>query len=412
MRIECIAIGTELLTTRRLDTNSVWIAERLAELGLALHRKTAVGDERADLKALVEEALRRSDVILCTGGLGPTFDDFTKEVFAEAIGSELQEDAQCRAELEAWYAARGRVPTANNYKQVQIPVGAEALRNPLGSAPGVWWQDPAGFPGRRIVLMPGVPREMKRMWTDHVRPRLAALAGAPVHTLRMVVGGVPESTLDERTGPVRTKHADLEWTILASLTHVEFIVRSGDAAALEAAWADLAAELGPDLVCTGDGDLESTVLNLLKRRGETLAVAESMSGGLLASRLTAIPGASEAFLGGAVAYSAGAKTRLAGVDPAVIQAHGTISETTTEALAAGIRAQLGTTWGLAITGNAGPAVDALGDVERANPVGTCILALAGPDGVKSRRLVAPGERPDVQLRAVGWSLDWLRRKLG
>jgi PncC family amidohydrolase len=153
-------------------------------------------------------------------------------------------------------------------------------------------------------------------------------------------------------------------------------------------------------------------LKLLKRRGETLAVAESMSGGLLASHLTAISGASEAFLGGAVAYSAGAKTRLAGVDPAVIQAHGTISETTTEALAAGIRAQLGTTWGLAITGNAGPAVDALGDVERANPVGTCILAIAGPDGVKSRRLVVPGERPDVQLRAVGWSLDWLRRKLG
>jgi nicotinamide-nucleotide amidase len=138
MRIECIAIGTELLTTRRLDTNSVWIAERLAELGLALHRKTAVGDDREDLRALVAEALGRSELILCTGGLGPTFDDFTKEVFAEALGSELREDGLCRAELEAWYAARNRVPTENNYKQVLIPVGAEPLRNPLGSAPGVW----------------------------------------------------------------------------------------------------------------------------------------------------------------------------------------------------------------------------------------------------------------------------------
>jgi len=411
MRIECIAIGTELLTTRRLDTNSVWIAERLAELGLALHRKTAVGDDREDLRALVAEALGRSELILCTGGLGPTFDDFTKEVFAEALGSELREDALCRAELEAWYAARNRVPTENNYKQVLIPVGAEPLRNPLGSAPGVWWQEPGGFPGRRIVLMPGVPREMKRMWADHVQPRLAVLAGGSVHSLRMVVGGVPESALDQRTEAVRTRHAGLEWTILASLTHVEFVLRSTDADALAAARTDLAAELGPDLVCSGDGDLESTVLGRLQARGETLAVAESMSGGLLAARLTAVPGASAAFLGGAVVYSAAAKAVLVGVDPGLLLAHGTISDATTKALAAGIRAKLGATWGLAITGNAGPAVDPGGEVSGANPVGTCILAVAGPDGVEVRRFVVPGDRPDVQLRSVGWALDWLRRKL-
>ncbi len=411
MRIECIAIGTELLTTRRMDTNSVWIAERLAELGLAFHRKTAVGDDRSDLRALAEEALPRSDVILCTGGLGPTFDDFTKEVFAEALGVELREDARCRAELEAWYAARNRVPSANNYKQVLIPEGAEPLRNPLGSAPGVWWQDPPGHPGKRIVLMPGVPREMKRMWTDHVHGRLKDLAGAPVHTLRVVVGGVPESTLDERTAPVRARHAQLDWTILASLTHVEFVVRSADAAALEAARRDLAEALGPDRVCEGDGDLESTVLELLKAQGETLAVAESMSGGLLAARLTAIPGASEAFAGGAVVYTPEAKRVLAGVEASVLEAHGTISETTTEALAEGIRAKLGATWALAITGNAGPSVDPHGEVERANPVGTCLIALAGPDGVHSKRFVVPGERADVQLRAAGWSLDWLRRRL-
>jgi nicotinamide-nucleotide amidase len=411
MRIESIAIGTELLTTRRLDTNSVWIAERLAELGLALHRKTAVGDDRADLRALVDEALGRSDVILCTGGLGPTFDDFTREVFAGALGVPLREDAQCRAELEAWYAARNRVPTANNYKQVLIPVGAEPLRNPLGSAPGIWWQDPPGHPGRRIVLMPGVPREMKRMWTDHVQPRLKDLAGAPVHTLRVVVGGVPESTLDERTAPVRARHGAVEWTILASLTHVEFVVRSPDAAALESARQDLAEALGPDRVCEGEGDLESTVLALLKARGETLAVAESMSGGLLAARLTAVPGASGAFLGGAVVYSPGAKVALAGLDPGVLELHGTVSEATTGALAAGIRARLGATWGLAISGNAGPSVDPHGEVERANPVGTCIIALAGPSEVVSKRFVVPGERPDVQLRAAGWSLDWLRRRL-
>lgn len=411
MRLESIAIGTELLTTRRLDTNSVWMAERLAELGLALHRKTAVGDDRADLRALVDEALRRSDVILCTGGLGPTFDDFTKEVFAEALGVELEEDPLCRAELEAWYAARNRVPTANNYKQVLIPCGAEPLRNPLGSAPGVWWQDPPGHPGKRIALLPGVPREMKRMWTDHVHGRLLALAGAPVHTLRVVVGGVPESTLDERTAPVRDRHPDIEWTILASLTHVEFVLRSPEPRALEAARRDLAQALGPDRVCEGDGDLEGTVLDLLKARGETLAVAESMSGGLLAARLAAVPGASEAFMGGAVVYTPEAKVALAGLESSLLEAHGTISEATTQALALGIRAKLGATWALAITGNAGPSVDPNGEVERANPVGTCLIALAGPAGVESKRFVVPGERPDVQLRAAGWSLDWLRRRL-
>ncbi len=404
MRIECIAIGSELLTTRRLDTNSVWIAERLAALGLGLHRKTSVGDQREDLAELCLEAFQRSDLIVCTGGLGPTFDDFTKEVWADRFGVPLQEDPQCREVLVAWYAQRNRVPPPANFKQVLFPVGSEPLANPLGTAPGVWWERG----GKRIVLLPGVPREMKRMWVDHVEPRLKPGAGGALHSRRLVVGGVPESALDQRTEAVRATHCDLEWTILAGLTQVELILRGRDPKALDAAQADLEVELGEDLARVGEGDLEEAVLDLLKARGETLATAESMSGGLLAARLTAIPGASGAFVGGAVVYTAAAKVALAGVDTALISRHGTISEATALALARGIRERLSATWGLAITGNAGPSLDT-GGSNRA--LGDCIVAVAGADQFETRSFAMPGERQDIQLRSTAWALDLLRRML-
>ncbi len=403
MRIECIAIGTELLTTRRLDTNSVWLGERLASLGLAFHRKTAVGDSHEDLAALFREALTRSDLIVTTGGLGPTFDDFTKECFAEVLGVELREDLQSREDMLAFYAARKRVPPESNFKQALLPEGAEALRNPVGTAPGVWWQDPKGHPGVRIVMLPGVPREMKRMWEEQVEPRLRTLAGAPTHTLRMVVAGAPESTLDERTREVRQRHGHLDWTILASLTQVELLARGADSGALEAARADFLPVLGEDLVGVGGGNLEDAVLTALKTRGETLAVAESVTGGLLASRLTAIPGASEVFLGGATVYSAKAKVALLGLDATGLAQDGTASEATSRALAEAVRHRLGATWGLGITGNAGPSA------EGGAPVGAVFIALAGPEGTIAKALAIPGDRLDVQLRGTASALDLLRR---
>ncbi|GLH68886.1 CinA-like protein [Geothrix rubra] len=406
MRIECIAIGTELLTTRRLDTNSVWLAERLAELGLGLSLKTAVGDSREDLAEVFRAALERSDLILTTGGLGPTFDDFTKELFAEILGVPLREDAQSRADILAFYEARQRVPPPANFKQALIPEGAVALRNQVGTAPGVLWVDPPGHPGTRILMFPGVPREMKRMWEEHALPRLRSLAGRPVHTLRLVVGGVPESTLDQRTQELRERHGQLDWTILASLTQVELLARGDDPVALERARADFEPLLDADLACVGEGNLEDAVLDRLKVRGETLAVAESMTGGLLASRLTAIPGASAAFLGGATVYSAQAKSALLGLDPATLATEGTVSEATSRRLAEAVRAKLGATWGLAVTGNAGPGAE--GDA----PVGTVHLALAGQDGTDSRTFHVPGDRSEVQLRGTARALDLLRRALG
>lgn len=408
LRIETIAIGSELLETQRIDTNSVWLAQRLQEMGLALHRKTAVGDSREDLRALFLEALDRSDLVLCTGGLGPTFDDFTKEVWAEVLGAPLVEDPASRQAILDFYAARNRVPPEVNFKQALIPLGAQALHNPAGTAPGVWWEDPPGHPGKRIVLFPGVPREMKIMWQDHVAPRLAAQAGVPRRTLRMVFGSVPESTLEERTRPLRERHAALEWTILAGLQHVELLALGREEALLEAARADFEAEMAPDLAFTGlEGGIEDAVLALLQARGETLAVAESMPGGNLAARITAVPGAGSAFLGGATVYTPAAKTALAGVDPEIIRAHGTVGEPATRALAEGIRERLGATWGLAVTGNAGPTEDKDGPA----PVGTCVVAVACPDGTQCRTFLLAGGRHEIQARGASWALDFLRRLL-
>jgi nicotinamide-nucleotide amidase len=243
------------------------------------------------------------------------------------------------------------------------------------------------------------------MWEDQVEPRLRALAGEAVHTLRMVVAGVPESTLDERTREVRERHGQLDWTILANLTQVELLARGSDPEALEAARLDFEPVLGADLVSVGDGNLEDAVLDQLKRRDESLAVAESMTGGLLASRLTAIPGASSVFLGGATVYSAQAKSVLLGLDPARLEADGTVSESTTRALAEAVRSRLGATWGLAITGNAGPGR------EGEAPVGTVHIALAGPSETNVRTYTMPGDRQEVQLRGTAWALDLLRRAL-
>ena len=405
VRIECIAIGSELLASERLDTNSIWLAERLGELGLSLHRKTAVGDSRTDLAGLFREALDRSELILCTGGLGPTFDDFTKEVWAEVLGAPLLEDARAREDILAFYAARDRLPPISNFQQALIPAGAQAMYNAAGTAPGVYWEDPPGFPGRRIILFPGVPREMKVMW-QQVIPRLQPLAGTACHTLRMVFGSSPESALAERTQPLRDRFAQVEWTILAGVHHVELVARGADRELLEAARREFEAAFPEDLAFVGPlGGLEDGLLANLRRRGETLAIAESMPGGNLAARLTAVAGCSSAFLGGATVYSARAKSALAGLDPAFIAAHGTVSEAVTRKLAEGIRERMGATWGLAVTGNAGPTEDKDGPA----PIGTCLVAAAGPGGTEYRAFHLQGNRPEIQVRAASWALDLLRR---
>ena len=407
MHIECIAIGTELLTTARLDTNSVWLAQRLAALGLGFNRKTVVGDGRDEMAALFREALDRSNFIVCTGGLGPTFDDLTKEIWAEVLGDALIEDAEIWREIEGFYLARQRSMPSTNRKQALVPASAQALHNPMGTAPGILWKNPKGHPGTHIVLLPGVPREMKNLWETEVEPILRPLAGPQVHTLRMLVGSAGESALDLRTTPLREKHGRLDWTILAGLGAVELVARSTNPGDLEAARRDFEQELGADLACVGSSSLEEKILELLRQRGETLAVAESMTGGVIQARLTGVPGSSDVFQGGAVVYSAAAKSVLADVDPGLLQVHGTVSEAATRALAEGIARKLGTTWSLATTGNAGPTEDPQGPA----PVGTCLMAVRGPSGTAFQVQSFPGSRVDIQARTATWALDFLRRQI-
>ncbi len=407
MRLECIAIGTELLTTTRVDTNSVWLAQRLASLGLGFHRKTVVGDGREDMAALFREALERSDFVVCTGGLGPTFDDLTKEIWAEVLGEALIEDPEIWQIIQDRFAALKRPLPDTNRKQALVPARARALRNPMGTAPGILWENANGQAGKWIVLLPGVPREMKYLWEAEIEPLLKPMAGAPMHTLRMMVGSSGESAVDARTTPLRTKHGHLDWTILAGLGAVELIARSTKPEELEAARMDFEAELGADLALLGQGSLEERVLDLLRERGEMLAVAESMTGGTVQSRLTGVPGSSDAFKGGAVVYSASAKAILADVDPALVQVHGTVSEPVTRALAEGIARKLGTAWGLAITGNAGPTEDKAGKA----PIGASFMAVWGPKGLASQTLSFPGSRVDIQARTATWALDFLRRQI-
>ena len=409
---EIIAIGSELLKAGRVDTNSIWIAERLAELGLELRVKTCVGDDGVALGACIANALGRSNLIITTGGLGPTFDDRTKEIFAEALGVPMIEDPSVRSDIDAFFQARGRTTTENNYKQALIPRGAIAIHNPLGTAPGVYWEDPPSHNGTRIVMLPGVPREMMGLWTNDIHPRLLPLAQTPIKTLRLVVSGVGESVLDERTKHVREKHSRLDWIILAPRTHVEFLIRSGCHDDLEAARRDMESALGADLACIGDGRPESALLDMLIARGETLAAAESVTGGILASRLADIPGASRAFQGGVVAYTPKAKAELLGLPMDFINLHGTVGEAITLEMAARVKERLGAAWGIAVTGNAGPTVDknAL-DNDGQNKIGRCYIAVAGHNDITCQAHDIHGDRADIQFRATNWAIDMLRRKL-
>jgi len=417
---EVVAIGSELLEAGRLDTNSIWIADRLGELGLRLCLKTCVGDDYGELRACLAAAVERCQksegpgLLIATGGLGPTFDDRTKEAFAEALGAKLIEDAKSRADIDAFFRARGRATTENNYQQALMPEGAVAVPNPIGTAPGVYWDVSSKHPGLRIVMLPGVPQEMKAMWAADIHPRLLDLAEAPTMTLRLVVGGVGESVLDERTKGVRDRHSHLGWTILAHGMVIEFLARSKSQDALDTARLDMEATLGHDLVCVGDGSPESTLLDLLAARGETLALAESVTGGLLASRLAAVPGASRALMGGVVVYTPKAKTELLGIPQEFLAANGTVGEAVTIEMAARVRQRLGATWGLAITGNAGLAPDPnAGPQEGDAKIGRCYIAVAGTDRADCRAHDLHGARTDIQFRGVNSAciavLNLLRR---
>jgi nicotinamide-nucleotide amidase len=409
MDAEIIAVGSELLTPLYLDTNSLYLTEKLNNLGIEVRFKTVVGDRREDLGAALRVALARSPLIILTGGLGPTEDDVNREVVAELIRRPLREVPELRQRLQERFARLGRIMPDNNLRQALVPEGAEWFENQHGTAPGIWIEHDDHI----VMLLPGPPRELEPMFAAHCLPRLAQYAGSQrIRTRVYKIVGLPESDVDQRIAPIYKAYSNPATTILATPGAIEVHLRAR-AASTEEAEAVLS-ELGDkielalgDYVFSTQGEsLEEVVGMYLVMRQKTVAVAESCTGGLLAERLTRMAGSSKFFLGGAVCYSDELKTLLAGVPPALIEAHGAVSKPVAQALAEGIRARAGASIALGITGIAGPGG---GTAEK--PVGLVFIALADERGTQVREFHFPGLRDRVRHWASQMALEMIRRRI-
>ena len=411
---EIIAVGSEMLTPFRQDSDSLFLTRRLNELGVGVAYKTIVGDRRDQVVSVAKTALARADILIFTGGLGPTEDDLTRESVAEALGIRLRRDADLVAEMYARFAKRRIKMPENNTKQADVLAGAQVLKNPRGSAPGQWLEGMHGEQKRIIVLLPGPPWEMEPMFDEQVRPRLeTVLPPAFIATRELKTAMLPESTADQIASPIYKKYPEVDTTILAAAGEVQFHLTAVAETLAEAKdQVDrLANELEDaldDAVFSSNGEsLEQIVGYYLQMRGATLATAESCTGGLLAERITSVSGSSRYFLGGAVVYSNDMKTAFADVPPLMIAAHGAVSKEVAAALAEGIRKRCKATLGVGITGVAGPT----GGTEE-KPVGLVFVALTdsmGKTEVVERKF--PGDRDRIRFYATQLALDMVRRKL-
>ena len=406
MKAEIIAVGSELLTPDKIDTNSLFLTEELNKLGIEIVRKTVVGDDRALLLEAFRDAVNRVPLTIASGGLGPTEDDLTRETVAELLGRRLvRNDAIVRA-IEARFRSFGRVMPDSNIRQAMVPEGAEPLDNPRGTAPGLWLEDRE----RTIALLPGPPRELKPMFREQVLPRLQRrISSVRMYHRELRVTGLGESHVDSLAGPVYSRYPEVQTTVLASPGEVQIHLRmwTEDSAHADALFADI--ERGLDLALTDrifsrdSSPLEEVVAHELLKQNATIAAAESCTGGLFAERLTTIAGSSAYFLGGVVCYSNEMKTAWADVPPEMIATKGAVSAEVAIALADGIRRRVGSTLGVGITGIAGP-----GGGSEEKPVGTVHIALASASAIRERALRLPGDREMVRLQASQAALDMVR----
>jgi nicotinamide-nucleotide amidase len=414
VKAEIIAIGSELLTPYRHDTNSLFLTARLNQLGVEVGFKTIVGDRRPDLIGAARSALQRADIIIFMGGLGPTEDDLTREAVAETLGRTLRRDEDIVNWLRARFAERGIKMPENNAQQGDVIEGAEVLPNKRGSAPGQFLYTLYLGKMRAILLLPGPPGELKSMFEEQCQERLRKIV-PPLHiaTRELKIAMIGESMVDKRAAPIYTKRADVETTILAGTPgevqlHLRAQADSQEAAQKKVeSLASALEEEFDDAVFSAQGEsLEQIVGYYLEMRGATLAVAESCTGGMLAERITSVAGSSRYFLGGAVVYSNELKASLAGVKMSIIKEHGAVSSQVAMALAEGIRDRAKATLGIGITGIAGPG----GGTEQ-KPVGLVYTALA--DGNKTDVLERKffGDRTRVRQWATQQALDMVRHKL-
>jgi len=398
-----LAIGSEMLGPTRVDTNSLKITVVLEDYGVELVRKSIVGDRLGDVVSAIEYALVSADMLIITGGLGPTEDDLTREALAGALGLPMVEDPNLVARLEARFAARGWKMPEVNKKQAQIFVGQTTLINDRGTAPGFHIETR----GKQVWVFPGVPHELEWMLETYFRPWLAELTGGLARHRRVLkIAGMGESLVEEHLKPYYDAHKGEFLTILASPGGVELHLVEQSRDEIATRERELLDLFGDRIFGFDEDTLESVVGEMLVARNATLATAESCTGGMLSSRITDVAGSSRYFLGGGVCYTAAAKTAIAGVDPALIRAHGEVSEEVAIALAKGIRERFGTTWGAGITGVAGP-----GGGSEEKPVGTVHIAVAGPDVIEHRKMFWPMTRNLVRWFSTQWTLDLLRKTM-
>jgi nicotinamide-nucleotide amidase len=406
MKAEIIAVGSELLTPDRLDTNSLFLTEELNKLGIEVLRKTIVGDNRELMSEAFRDALNRVPLIVSSGGLGPTEDDLTRETVADLLGRKLKRDDKIVDAIKARFRSFGREMPETNVRQAMVPEGAEPLNNPRGTAPGLWIEDGE----RMIALLPGPPVELKPLFSEQVLPRvMRRVSGVRMFHSELRVTGLGESMVDQRIQPVYKRYADVNTTVLASPGEVQVHLRmwTDDAAHAKKTFAEI--EQGFDIALTDrifsrDGSpLQDVVARLLTLNNATIAAAESCTGGLLAERLTSIAGSSIYFLGGVVCYSNEMKTAWADVPKELIEAKGAVSAEVAVALAEGIRRRVGSTLGVGITGIAGP-----GGGSEEKPVGTVHVALASVNETKAKALRFPGDREMIRMQAAQAALDLVR----
>ena len=409
MEIELVTIGTELLLGLTVDTNGAEIARMLAAQGVRVTRRVSVSDQADEIHEAVSQALQRTGAVLTTGGLGPTRDDITKKVVADLFHAPLEFDEGVWANLLERFARLERTPAASNRSQAEVPRGATVLRNRWGTAPGLWLE---GAPGLAIML-PGVPHEMRRLLENEVVPRLASRgSGQVIRSLVVRTSGIPESSLAERLGEVEQEIAPLTLAYLPGLEGVDLRLSAWSLASDEADRllrnaADLLHGRARDWVYGEDeSDLAALVLDRSRSRGVRLAVAESCTGGLLGARLTEVPGSSEVFVGGVIAYDNAPKIELLGVPPAILAEHGAVSEPVARAMAQGAAQRFDVGAALSVTGIAGP-----GGGSPSKPVGTVWFGCVFEGAVETRRVLFAGTRQEIRARAAQAALLLLYRRL-
>ncbi len=406
---EIIAIGSELLTPEKSDTNSLWLTGKLNDIGIEVKLKTVVGDDELRLEETIRDAVSRSDIVITTGGLGPTEDDITRRISARAIDRKLIFQPDLLEELRVKFRSFGKEMPEKNKQQAFMIEGAEILPNPWGSAVGMSVETN----GKYLVVLPGPPREMKPMFGNYVLPKLSECAGEIfVKRRSIMVAGMGESAMDELIAPIYTKFKNPQTATLFNKNGLEVhLTAQGKSKAevnllLDELEKKITGKLGISVFSTNGETMEAVVGQLLTERGETLSVAESCTGGLIGHRLTEVSGSSEYFLEGAVTYSNEAKIRTLGISEDLLTKHGAVSAETAEAMAIGMRNYAATDYAISVTGIAGPT----GGTEE-KPVGTVFIGYSDTDQVDSLKINLPGDRYLIRWRSSQAALDYLRRKI-